>query len=373
MPMLNDKNRLKMIDNWFIKNNHKNGSTRNVLKIVGIYHCISMCVSIFVLFAAYVGIMSYLFRMGLLLFPFLASAIFYVCIICKTSRLAVIDDVFLIHWESKRHAWMQLLLCFLWSIQVVMRQFIDKVLVTSIFYPLSILTIYYMSYVSTFAIYNKLVAFPVAKESKKERPVSVKLQLASIQVQQALHSAVVQKPESLKSRYITLEMILRMEESLHLFMIHLSKEYSMECLLSLIEITQYQQYCLKEMSMSNDLDRDNNKYDHGLISFPYIVPLSAILENEKTDFKRKAYEIYNKYIKIGSEFEINISWDSRVLFRNMFDDEEFFTNNAKIKMMDVFLLFDEARLQMMRLLINSLSRLKQQPEYDTIKALFKLY
>eukprot|EP01084_Bolivina_argentea_P102261 183224_1 len=119
---------------------------------------------------------------------------------------------------------------------------------------------------------------------------------------------------------INLKTILMHKKASHLFMVYLSSEYSMECLLSLIEFNEYQQFCMQYIVDDNVIDKIE------IIPFPSNIPTSSILEEteyipddilvEYSDAivygaKIKAHKLYKKYIKTGSEFEINIGSDQR--------------------------------------------------------------
>ena len=283
------------------------------------------------MFMVYIDILP-LIRTCLMLIPATGSVLFYLFIIYKTSRLAIIDDIFLIHWEMKRHAWMLLLLLIGFAVDMVLESYIGEGMLSAVFDPIDVLILYYMSYVSTFGIY-KLKDYD-ADDGDRAKQIKISIGSHSSDKIESQHNNVS----------VNLETILQKEESLHLFMIHLSKEYSMECLLSLIEITQYQQYALEQMPDPGGSD------DCGLIRFPNNIPISSIIADKESDFKVKAQEIYRKYIQIGSEYEINISWQKRAEFSNLFEDEEFFMKNTGIKIKDINELFNIITAEMIQLL-----------------------
>eukprot|EP01084_Bolivina_argentea_P072029 130831_1 len=137
---------------------------------------------------------------------------------------------------------------------------------------------------------------------------------------------------------IDLDKILSNKQATHLFMLHLSKEYSIECLLSYIEFTQYRQYLVSEMDkLGMNPDYSSNLSDvpqspqtstpsepHHQ-SFPSNIPQSLIVSDSTKhthadstqdeellcSAKIKAHKLYAKYIQNGSEFEINISHGRR--------------------------------------------------------------
>ena len=184
---------------------------------------------------------------------------------------------------------------------------------------------------------------------------------------------------------VSIDKILSNPESIHLFMLHLSKEYSMECLLSLIEIMQFKNYVRSQLDTDFDfsVDLEHERSVDPELTFASNIPISEIIE-AKEDIqedietadsdnlcfaKIKAHKIYNKYIKWGSEFEINIALSQRTKIANILHDFDRLTS-YKVSMEDLYLLFDEAQLEMMNLLNYSLGRLKGTPDYANILLCF---
>eukprot|EP01084_Bolivina_argentea_P041032 75716_1 len=169
---------------------------------------------------------------------------------------------------------------------------------------------------------------------------------------------------------ISLKDVLRNELTLHKFMIHLSKEYSMELSLSLIEMVQFQEY----------VEQNSNNLSVSVVSVELAVsvPISKIIEEKEDipqDFedkcmynvKIKAHKIYNKYVKVGSEFEINISAEQRNEMKNILDNLNQLMN-YNVKYNDMYLIFEESKKEMLILLNSSLMRLKRRPEYMSLVA-----
>ena len=102
-----------------------------------------------------------------------------------------------------------------------------------------------------------------------------------------------------KSDMVSIDSVLSSESSIHAFMIHLSKEYSMELLLSYIEITQFQQYIAEHIEKSQLKETSIQ-----LTKFPNNIPQSEIIESKE---------------------EIRIQAESGT------DGDDFFIDNAKIK------------------------------------------
>ena len=168
---------------------------------------------------------------------------------------------------------------------------------------------------------------------------------------------------------LTMNDVLSDEVILHEFMQHLISEYSMECLLALIEFHQFRRYiieknCISEEDAECDVD----------ITLTDTVPKSDIVFGDnhmiETDdgntkdmmilYKNMAHGLYNKYIKEGGEFEINISYHTRNELEELLDDKEKLSLNKELKAVDVMRLFDVAMVEMIKLLSHSKYRFKYQ-------------
>lgn len=153
--------------------------------------------------------------------------------------------------------------------------------------------------------------------------------------------------------------------------------YSMECLLSFIEIKQYQNYLI-ENDTNNILTEEqiNNVKLENEIGFASNIPMSEIVErsfeskdaDQMFSFKMKAYKLYKKYIEVDSEFEINISSSERTKFAFIANLSSFLKMNININ--DLLILFQESKKQMRLLLMYSLTRFKVTPEFEQIKEIF---
>lgn len=124
---------------------------------------------------------------------------------------------------------------------------------------------------------------------------------------------------SVEMSSITLQMVLENEEAVHLLMLYLSKQYSMELLLSFIEFVQYQQWILHDLGIAALTPQSSAS-----MQFPCNIPHSEIIEMDEITIvgdivcesslysaKKKAHRLYKKFIAVGSEYEINISYVER--------------------------------------------------------------
>ena len=156
---------------------------------------------------------------------------------------------------------------------------------------------------------------------------------------------------------IKLNQVLSQEKSLNLLMQHLAKEFSMECLLSLIEFLQWQEYILSKYDwFVPEMNNISIKYE---IVLPQSIPRSEIIFDNYDSDKMKAYKLFQKYVAVGSQYEINISSQTRVeLIRKMGNLQEWLRND-NIDDLYLFSLFNKCCVEMIRLLNGSFARFKQ--------------
>merc|ERR1712228_86714 len=200
------------------------------------------------------------------------------------------------------------------------------------FAPIYSIWFFFMNNVSTKAITKKVNEIEFEREeSFSESTFNGSVARVNTMSRNSLPSKSKEKPQKIRLRAVLSHKI-----SIHTFMLHLSKEYSMELLLAAIEFVQFQQYILPHLN-ENDYDLSVQK----LVDFPSNVPKSRIVyndddediskeyegsHNEVNEFvfhaKMKGFKLYNKYVADNSEYEINIGYDERVRLMNVFCDKQ---------------------------------------------------
>ena len=174
--------------NWFIQHHHTFGNNRFVYKLFSILHligftlhCASFLVTSNVLIASILGICS-----------LLPPILFYPIIVAKTPSF---NDMFFVHWESKIHSRILLL--------ILVELIIIATIISSAHFNIRIGGIVgglLMS--SSFVAMGVVSTFLITKKYDKSR----------------------EHDKSTIDRKQTLKTILSNEDSIHLFMLHLSKE-----------------------------------------------------------------------------------------------------------------------------------------------------
>eukprot|EP01083_Nonionella_stella_P041537 112564_1 len=152
--------------------------------------------------------------------------------------------------------------------------------------------------------------------------------------------------------------VMRESESLNAFMQYLLEEFSMECLLSVLEFEQFKAHLMDTLKVECTCS------DIAKIEFADDVPLSDIVYKDVTgdgvlEFKIKAYHLYRKYIASSSEFAINISSRTKKILDGLMSNyDEWIASDECTNAMDLVKIFEGAQKEMMVLLKNSNSRFK---------------
>eukprot|EP01084_Bolivina_argentea_P314772 545234_1 len=204
--------------------------------------------------------------------------------------------------------------------------------------------------------------------------------------------------------------LLLEDEGLNCFMDHLIYEFSHECLLSFIEMVQWKTGLNDEIMKCHDefeyeeierillmngmpnhyesppflqqnnesfawlmlKDRNSNLHYKShilLLRFPDEVPLSSILADERhdqmelvDDYKLKAFGVYNRYICNGCDMEININYQTRYTYTQLMQN----LDQHELSILDLYTLFDEAILEMYKLMQDSYKRFKQTQAFTKL-------
>eukprot|EP01084_Bolivina_argentea_P108271 193490_1 len=227
---------------------------------------------------------------------------------------------------------------------------------------------------------------------------------------------------------IKIKDVLTHEECFEVFIEHLAHEFAMESLLSMLEFTHYRDYILynetelkqqyngqvhqsvlsDSITTSKSLDASvtistNNinitmkKYfdlPENIVKSDIVYPVfykgnskcgekintmgEYMTENgingmEKAErikkYKKMAYEIYDKYVRMGAEYEINISYGVRMGYMSIMSNEHIWINSMNdFDEIKLFTLFDDCYDEMIRLMQQSFARFKRTSKFDKVSA-----
>lgn len=159
--------------------------------------------------------------------------------------------------------------------------------------------------------------------------------------------------------------------------------FSMECLLAYIELTQFQSYIIKQNKDNDKINEDTLKKIK-IIEFPSSIPMSKIVEedtkiskfntikNSAYEYKLKAHKLFDKYIKIGSEFEINLSYQQRNSWMGMMSTTSNLWSfmHAKVDLNELLITIEQCKKTMTGLLDHSLTRFKTYDKFQAVEKIF---
>ena len=144
-------------------------------------------------------------------------------------------------------------------------------------------------------------------------------------------------------------------------MLHLLNEYCGECLLSIIEMTQFKQKIIEQNQTERFAMID-------MIELPVTLVRSYIVYGDEdpnyiSNYKFIANKLYTKYIAVGSEWEINIDFHNREKYTELFEDDGLSGDNIQA----LYKLFDPCIDIMSALLLSSFTRFKNSKKYEMIQ------
>ena len=229
---------------------------------------------------------------------------------------------------------------------------------------------------------------------------------------------------NIKEEIIGLNEIISHKKGIDIFMHHLAREFSVECLLSIVEFIQFQNYIFQETrriqnerkkKMDNNNNDNNNKLEilndivqemeskllqiKFQIRLPHTIPNSDAFDqvlicndessnnnnnnnnnnsNKNNDDisyesililngKKIAYKIYKKYVKVGADYEINIQSRTRKRLMTQIDNYFAWINDKNVDIVSLFYLFEQCFKEMIALLNGCLTRFRVSPAYKKFK------
>ena len=196
--------------------------------------------------------------------------------------------------------------------------------------------------------------------------------------------------------------ILCNEKGFESFILHLSGEFSIENLLCLVELCQFQMFIYQYLLNNNIINEYDNDDTNKLLIFgtsiiwPLNVPKSIIVfgENEKDDemdydddmqfyyiCKIKAKKLFEKYINTSSEYEVNLSYSVRNKLLSLMRNESLWMLNnnkhrrtkksriEKMSLIDLMHIFDDVMAEVFQLMQDAFNRFKNTNQFDKVKNL----
>ena len=151
------------------------------------------------------------------------------------------------------------------------------------------------------------------------------------------------------------------EGLLEKFATHLNQEFSLECLLSFIELTQFKQH----FNMIYFGKNDGKVYTFGDLELKSDIVYDTIgsFDNKSKeeiilDFKKIARLLYLKYIKEWCELEVNVSGRTRRELYEMMEEEQAWMDNKDMTADRMPCVFEDVCREMFKLMGHSFKRLR---------------
>ena len=186
-----------------------------------------------------------------------------------------------------------------------------------------------------------------------------KMEMGPIVTEKSGSKSMVRKRDSFKMP-AAMEDILADASFLNQIAKHLVSELSTECLLSLIEFQQFKSHLIECLKI-DDLSTKEIWF-----KLAESVPLSDIVHHEEqTDlksFRRRARDLYEKYVMVDSDFEINIPDKMRRQLHSLMGNESKWMDKSDISPVNLANVFDGVMMEMKKLLKYSRLRFKEDEQ-----------
>merc|ERR1712129_268208 len=153
----------------------------------------------------------------------------------------------------------------------------------------------------------------------------------------------------------TLRETLRSEELFDAFMVQLFNEYCAECLLSVIELNQFKERLYEENERMDVEEEPMELYK--------TLTQSLIVYGVVDDYMAIAKQLYKKYIRVGSEWEINIDFGNRKRYELLFENG----SDDSLSVEEMYELFDPCIGAMINLMGSAFGRFKKSKKYKMIR------
>ncbi|ETO17221.1 hypothetical protein RFI_20109, partial [Reticulomyxa filosa] len=118
---------------------------------------------------------------------------------------------------------------------------------------------------------------------------------------------------------IGIQTVLADWDGFQLFMQHVTTEFSMENLLAIVELTQFQQYYHFDRVK---VDAEEANSSDTFVELPLDkIPHSAIVYDKNLNIQQKCVELCEKYVLAGSIHELNISYKTRKYLTDLYNEQ----------------------------------------------------
>eukprot|EP01084_Bolivina_argentea_P148998 260372_1 len=388
--------------NWFERNKLKYGTCKLVGYKIFIMYIISVIISSFCWF-----MVPYISYAAAACIDFIIFSVPYLGIFICSCKIPSFYDDLRIREEMKLVTKILTISIIIYFIALGLAyqfpDYISPIIVISIISSASCVT--FVSYINTYWVVkhinmwlkssNKYTTISTVVKSDTNTKSSKKLEPPPEQSTHSIESTDATRTKSNILSCVNLKYMLENETLFQAFLEHLNEEWSLELLLSLIEIVQFQQVIIEYIN-------DNNySYEHIInINFPNYVPESEIVFDsiilldgytKWKEIKYRACLLYIKYIKNESKYQVNLSYELRSRFDNLMENKDLWVNECEeeksnnennnqsdvdkqikfmIKSKDLLNMFNEVSVEMIQLLEYSFNRYKHNLNEEEMELVY---
>eukprot|EP01083_Nonionella_stella_P093849 263191_1 len=308
-------------DKWYIQHRNTLGNVSYVTqKAVIVIACIA-------LFSMAMHASYTLFEIDSIhmdLTPFISPTLnltLFVILIIIWHKMPFFDDKIYLYKEFRIVAFFWIAITFVYGCGVILNRFIIdhpvNIILSCFGHFCAVLMCFIVPFMSTFWVLNYI---------KRDR------------------EPVASQPDELEDMFND-------ADKLNQFMQHLIKEFSMECLLSVIEFQQYKGEAIK--ALNGDIEANDGAFSHAHVPRSDIVfdDKNVVSDDIKFGFKVKAHKLYKKYIEPRAPFELNVSAQAKYkLIGYMEHYDEWVNADDSITDLELINVFDKAHHEMIQLL-----------------------
>ena len=327
-------------NDWYIRNKNKYGNARRVVPVAMIWWLVIVTL---------IDIGYYFdFRLGTVI-----NSIFYlqgvaiaVFIYYRCRNYYILQDNLLFYYEFKATMtiWLVLLPLFFIgaTIRFVSLETTMQIISSNIIGFTAIFSLFAPSLLSTLWIPLKFIA---SRKQQSQTLVTIKKSIEMSITDDELDAV---NPDA----FYNTELLdtLKNQQQFERFIQFMFRDFSSEAMLGYIEMVQFKECFVKEMDYKKEIDciYVNSLYEN--------VPKSSIVYDGKDDMKgiermkRVADKLCDKYIRIGSEYEVNIAWSLRKKLIALAE------NNWNMEMKDFISVFDRVLYDLFAFMKQSFER-----------------
>eukprot|EP01084_Bolivina_argentea_P224313 379353_1 len=351
--------------NWYLKNDNKYGNIKWVTIRILVYYIFAVTTSMTIM--TQFGFIQWTQFIDCVLYGIPVLFIMYLYWTLLRNK-ALIHDSFLFYLEFKTTNIVYLVsLTIYLSNQIVF--FFNPYIANIVTILLGIFGLSGVSVISALYIPNTILNDDLWNLTHEEFSTSTSTR-SHLFIMNILHiDNDTEKQTETKKIRIKLSDVFQNKIYCEYFIQHIIKEFSGECVFSYIEMQQFKHLLHEKYNGNSEIESKQYK------SFPDHIPKSNIVYIDSMDemidkkeiletFKKIYFELYKKYIDVGSKFEVNISWALRESYQDI--EIKYNSNELDIQYEQLLDIFNSVIEEMRFLMESSLQRFINTNEFQMI-------